>query len=130
MADYAEAAAAVLIQDDDAGKVYELGGTPFTLTELAAAITDAAGIAVAYRDLGSDELVAYLKSNGVPEGFVGFAVELDEATAAGAHDTGSGDLQRLLGRPSTPLADAVEAAVREYEASETATDAEGAEPSA
>lgn len=111
-ADYAEAAATVLIQDDHAGKVYELGGTPFTLTELAAAITDATGTTVVYRDLSSDELLAFLKSNGVPESFVSFAVELDEATAAGAHNTDSGDLQRLLDRPSTPLADAVEAVVQ------------------
>ena len=112
-ADYAEATATVLIEDGHVGKVYELGGTPFTLTGLAAAITDASGTTVAYRDLSSDELSAYLKSNGVPESFVGFAVELDEATAAGAHDTDSGDLQRLLGRPSTPLADAVEAALQD-----------------
>ncbi|MDQ6636491.1 MAG: SDR family oxidoreductase [Candidatus Dormibacteraeota bacterium] len=113
-ADYAAAAAAVLVQDDHAAKVYELGGTPFTLTELAAAITDITGTTVAYRDLSSDDLVAFLKSNGVPESFVGFAVELDEATAAGAHNTDSGDLQRLLGRPSTPLADAVKAAAQQH----------------
>ena len=111
LGDYAEATASVLIQDDHAEKVYELGGTPFTLTELAAAITDVTGTTVAYRDLSSDALLAFLKSNGVPENFVGFAVELDEATAAGVHNTDSGDLQRLLDRPSTPLADAVEAAV-------------------
>ncbi len=112
-ADYAEAAVTVLIQDGHAGKVYELGGTPFTLTELAAAITDTTGTTVTYRDLSSDELLAFLKSNGVPDSFVGFAGQLDEATAAGAHYTDSGDLQRLLGRPSTPLSDAVEAAAQQ-----------------
>lgn len=113
-ADYAEAAATVLIRDDHAGTVYELGGTPFTLTELAAAITEVTGTAVAHRDLSRAELVAHLTSNGVPESFVGFAVALDEATAAGAHHTDSGDLPRLLGRPSTPLVDAVRATAHEH----------------
>ena len=38
--DYAAAAAAVLIPDGRLGSTYELGGTPFTLTELAATISD------------------------------------------------------------------------------------------
>ncbi len=113
-ADYADAAAAVLIGDGHAGTVYELGGTPFTLTELAAAITDTTGTSVVYRDLSSDELLAVLKSNGVPELYAGFAVQLDQATAAGAHYTDSGDLQRLIGRPSTPLANAVKAAAQQH----------------
>ncbi len=129
-ADYAEAATTVLIGDDHAGKVYKLGGTPFTLTDLAAAITDVTGTKVTYRDLSSDELLAFLKANGTPEAFAPFAVQLDEATASGAHNTDSGDLQRLLGRPSTPLADAVKAAVQEHAASGTATSGVSTAPSA
>jgi NAD(P)H dehydrogenase (quinone) len=111
--DYADAAAAVLVGDGHAGQTYELGGTPFTVAELAATITDITGITVVYRDLSSDELLAVLKANGMPEAFAPFAVQLDEATAAGAHYTDSGDLQRLLGRPSTSLADAVHAAAQQ-----------------
>ena len=51
-ADYARAAAAVLLRDDQAGKVYELGGdVPFTLSELAAEVGAAAGQPVTYQDL-------------------------------------------------------------------------------
>ena len=43
-ADYAHAAAAVLVADDQAGKVYELGGDhAFSMAELAAEITAATG---------------------------------------------------------------------------------------
>ena len=112
--DYAEAAAAALSQDGHAGATHELGGAPFTMSELAEAITDAAGTAVVYRDIPSDALRALLASRGVPDGYATFFAELEESTAAGAKDTHSGDLHRLLGRPPTPLRDAVRAAAREH----------------
>src|SRR5215218_10141482 len=43
-ADYAHAAAAALVADGQAGRIYELGGDePFTLAELAAEVSAAAG---------------------------------------------------------------------------------------
>ena len=48
--DYA-AAAAVLTQDGHLGAAYELGGSPFTLTELAATISDVLGTPIAYHDM-------------------------------------------------------------------------------
>ncbi len=42
-ADFAAAAAAVLTLDDQAGKVYELGGAPFTLAEYAAELSAQSG---------------------------------------------------------------------------------------
>lgn len=112
-ADYAEAAVATMVADGHAGAVYELGGTPFDLADLAAAITAASGTQVTYRDVSSAELLDVLQAAGIPEGYAGLLVQLDEATARGELDTRSGDLQRLLGRPSTPLADAVERSLAE-----------------
>ena len=42
-ADFADAAAAALLDPDSAGRVYELGGAGFTLAELAATVADASG---------------------------------------------------------------------------------------
>ncbi|MBB5873534.1 NAD(P)H dehydrogenase (quinone) [Allocatelliglobosispora scoriae] len=109
-ADYAEAAAAVLVADGHEGKTYELGGTPFTTTELAATITEVTGTPVARQSITVAELAAVLRGAGLDEGTAGFVASLDEATARGDLDTDSGDLPRLLGRPATSLADAIRAA--------------------
>ena len=110
-ADYADAAATALIGDGHSGAVYELGGLPFTLTDLAAAITAASGTEVTYRNVTSLEFLAILQDAGLPEDYARLLVALDEATARGELDTQSGDLQRLLGRPGTLLADAVTASL-------------------
>jgi NAD(P)H dehydrogenase (quinone) len=46
--DYAAAAAAVLTQDGHTGATYELGGEPFTLSELAATISSELGSTITY----------------------------------------------------------------------------------
>ena len=111
-ADYAAAAAVVLTEEGHAGATYELAGQrPFTLKELAAAITEASGTTVVYQDVTVAELVDILKGAGLDEGTAGFVAALDEATARGELDSTSDDLARLIGRPTTPLADAVRAAL-------------------
>ncbi|MFG1782984.1 SDR family oxidoreductase [Rhodococcus oryzae] len=105
-ADYAEAAAAVLLADGQAGKVYELGGDErLTLAELAAAISAAAGKTVVYQDLSEDQFGAALESAGLPAVYAGMLANSDAGIKAGALDTTSGDLQTLIGRSSTPVAE-------------------------
>ncbi len=110
-ADYAAAAAAVLTQPGHAGTTYELAGTPFTLKEPAAEITEAGGTPVGYQDVGVDELVGVLTGAGLDADTARFVAALDEGIARGDLDIDSDDLPRLLGRPVTPLADAVRAAL-------------------
>ncbi|MFI6431467.1 SDR family oxidoreductase [Rhodococcus oryzae] len=103
-ADYAEAAAVVLLTDGQAGKVYELGGDErLTLAELAAKISDAAGKTVVYQDLSEDQFGAALESAGLPAVYAGMLANSDAGIKAGALDTTSGDLQTLIGRSSTPV---------------------------
>lgn len=109
-ADFAAAAVEALVGTTHSNAVYELGGTPFTMTELAATITDATGTDVGYVDVSPTELRAGLLGAGLDEGTAGFVTALDEATARGDLDTTSSDLATLLGRPSVPLAEAVLAA--------------------
>jgi NAD(P)H dehydrogenase (quinone) len=110
-ADFAEAAAAAVLDADAVNVIYELGGTPFTMTELAAEITAVSGTDVVHRDVSPAELVVALQDAGLDAGTAGFVAALDEATARGALDTDSGDLAHLLGRPATPLRDVLRAAV-------------------
>jgi hypothetical protein len=66
-ADYAEAAAAVLAGEGHAGAVYELGGEPFTMAELAEVISVATGRTVTYTDLPVEQYQAVLVGAGLPE---------------------------------------------------------------
>jgi NAD(P)H dehydrogenase (quinone) len=111
-ADYAGAAVAALLADDDAASVvvHELGGSAFMFTELAATISDVTGAPVAYRDLSVEAFAADLQQAGLDAGTAGFVAGIDASIAAGDLQTDSDDLDRLLGRPATPLADVVRAA--------------------
>lgn len=110
-ADFAAAASVVLRQPGHDGAVYELAGDhPWTFAELADAMAEVLGRPVAYRPVGPDEHRALLTSAGVPEASARFLVALDADIRAGLLAGGSHDLSRLLGRPTTPLVDALRAA--------------------
>jgi NAD(P)H dehydrogenase (quinone) len=108
--DFAVAAAAALLADDEGTVVRELGGPGVTLADLAAVVTEVTGTTVRYRDLPADELVATLQGVGLDAGTAGFVAGIDSSIAHGELDTGDTDLTALLGRPVTPLADVVRAA--------------------
>ena len=118
-ADYAAAAAAVLTGEGHEGATYELGGDDaFTMTELAAEISKQTGTDVLYRDMPVEEYQHALVGFGMPEPAAAMYADADGAVARGDLFAGSGDLHRLIGRPTTPLADVVAAALPA-----TATDA-------
>jgi NAD(P)H dehydrogenase (quinone) len=111
-ADYAAAAAAAMVADDQAGRVYELGGdTAFTLEEYAGWLSEASGSTVVYRDLPAEEFIAALVATGMPEGFAGILADSDIGLSRGDLRTDSGDLSRLIGRPTTTPAEAIRAAL-------------------
>lgn len=112
-ADFAAAAAAVLTGDGHENAVYELGGDgAFTMAELAAEVTRQSGTEVAYRDLPADEYEKALVAAGVPDGYANMLAACDVEVRKGALFIDSGDLGRLIGRPTTPLTDAVATAVK------------------
>ena len=111
--DYAAAAASVLLSENQAGMVYELGGDePFTLTELAETITAAAGRPVVYQDLPADQYTQALVAAGVPTAMAAVLADSDLGIARGNLVVSSGDLSRLIGRPTTSMDAAVDAAAR------------------
>jgi NAD(P)H dehydrogenase (quinone) len=110
--DYAQAAATVLLAGDQAGKIYELGGDEaFTMTELAAEISAAAGKTITYQDLTARDYVGMLSGAGVPQAFAEILADSDLGIARGDLLVTAGDLRMLIGRPTTSLADAVRSAV-------------------
>lgn len=108
-ADLAEAAAAALLLDQPKA-VYELGGTAFSLKELAATVGEVLDKDVTYTDLPADELTKVLVGAGVPEQFAAILADADLGLGRGELYVEPADLEELLGRPATSLADALRAA--------------------
>ena len=107
-ADYAEAAAAVLTQDDQAERVYELAGdTAYTLAELAAEITTQSGKEIAYKDLPEADYKAILLGAGLPEGLAALLADSDVGASKGGLFDDSRQLSQLIGRPTTRLATSI-----------------------
>lgn len=110
-ADFAAAAAEVLTGTGHENRTYELGGDAFTLSELAATISEASGRPVEYRNLPEEAYAEVLAGFGLPEPFARVLADSDRGLARGELFTDSGDLQRLIGRPATSARDAVAAAL-------------------
>jgi NAD(P)H dehydrogenase (quinone) len=107
-ADYAEAAAVVLIEDGHEGQVYELAGDEaWDFVTLAAAISELLGREVEVRQVSTEEHVAILEQAGLDAGTAGFVAALDANIRDGELATTDGTLARLIGRPTTPLTDAL-----------------------
>lgn len=112
-ADLAEAAVAVLTTGGHDGKTYELAGDDaYTLADLAAEISRQTGRDIPYRNLPQADYAEVLKGVGIPEGFAGALAGFDVDASNGALFDDSRQLSALIGRPTTPLADAVAAALR------------------
>ncbi|WP_239115160.1 NAD(P)H-binding protein [Planotetraspora kaengkrachanensis] len=92
-ADLAEAAANVLTEDGHVGRAYDLTGPLWTHPQLAATLTEVSGTAVAYRE--------------APDAVAGPLAWLHAQVRAGALETRTEDLSRVLGRPAMSLREAV-----------------------
>ncbi|MFI8567112.1 SDR family oxidoreductase [Rhodococcus sp. NPDC078407] len=111
-ADYAAAAAAALITDDQGGKIYELGGDErLTYAEFAEVLADVSGKPVVYKDVPESEYAAILQGAGLPDFVATMLASADAGISRGELDTDSGDLQALIGRPSTPVAEVLRSAL-------------------
>lgn len=108
--DFAEAAAAVLSSSGHEGKVYELAGDEsYTLTDLAAEISDQTGKVIPYNNLTEADYAAALVNIGLPEPVAKTYAGFDIAASKGDLFDDGRQLSRLIGRPTTPLAEVVKA---------------------
>ena len=111
-ADYAGAASAVLTTSGHQYKVYELAGDqPYTLSDLAAEVSKQSGKAVAYQNLEQTAYAAALTGFGLPVQLADALADADAGAERGELDSTARDLSRLLGRPTTTLSAAVNAAL-------------------
>ena len=111
-ADYADAAVAVLTGTGHHGRTYELAGdTAVTLTELAAGLSRQTGRDIPYVNLPQAEFARILKGAGVPDLFAEGLASWDVDASNGALFDDGRALSALTGRPTTPLDQAIEAAL-------------------
>ncbi|WP_061090803.1 SDR family oxidoreductase [Escherichia marmotae] len=109
-ADYAEAAARVISEAGHEGKVYELAGdNAWTLTQLAAELTKQSGKPVIYQNMSEADFAAALKSVGLPGGLADMLADSDVDASKGGLFDDSKTLSTLIGRPTTTLAESVNA---------------------
>lgn len=105
--DLAVATAAVLAGEGHENKVYELSGVPRTYAELAAAIGQVVGRDVPVQHIDAASYEQMLAGYALPAFLVELLVDAQRAMRQGALDVESEELERLLGRPATSLADGV-----------------------
>lgn len=110
--DYAEAIAAVVTEKSKLGRVYELAGdNAFSLADMAAVVSAKVGKTIPYQSLPKADLAKILESVGLPAGFALILADSDDHASRGALFDDSRTLSSLIGRPTTPMADSVAAAL-------------------
>ena len=110
--DFADAAVAVITGEGHQNKVYELAGDEsYTLADLAAEISKQTGKVIPYNNLPETEYAKILKSFGIPEGFAEAIASWDTGASKGDLFDESHQLSKLIGRPTTPMAETVKAAL-------------------
>ena len=107
--DLALAAATVLSSEGHENKIYELANPqPFSYDEFAALLSEVAGKPIKHRAVSSKEAFDAMVQAGMPEGRVGFMVNLIYAAIEnGQFASASEDLSGLLGSLFTSTQEAV-----------------------
>ena len=109
-ADYAAAAAQVMLSDNQAGKVYELAGDDsYTLSEFAAAIAQISAKNVSYNDMSEADFTVALTQAGLPAPLATMLAESDTGASKGGLFDDSHSLSGLIGRPTTPYQEVIAA---------------------
>ncbi|MEV6198243.1 SDR family oxidoreductase [Streptomyces sp. NPDC051920] len=112
-ADYAAAAVAVLTGEGHENKTYELSGDEaWGFAEYAAELSRQTGKEIVYNSVSPETFASILTGAGLPEALAGILAGVDVSIEKGELAVTTGDLSRLTGRPTTPIAEAVAAALK------------------
>ncbi|MGW0284172.1 SDR family oxidoreductase [Streptomyces sp. NPDC003236] len=112
-ADYAAAAVAVLTGEGHENATYELGGDEaWGFAEYAAELSRQTGREIGYTPVPVETLESILVGAGLPGPLAAVLAGVDASIEKGELVVSTGDLARLTGRPTTPLAEAVAAALK------------------
>lgn len=105
--DYAEAAAVVLSGNGHGNTTYELSGKPLTQEELVSALGTELGKEVTVKQVDDATYADIMKGAGVPDFVIPILVDIQRSIREGSLDFESNDFEKLLGRPATPINEAL-----------------------
>ncbi|WCK55083.1 SDR family oxidoreductase [Aneurinibacillus sp. Ricciae_BoGa-3] len=105
--DYAKAAAAVLSGNGHENTIYELSGKLLTHEELASALGTVLGKEVPVQQVDDATYADIMKGAGVPDFLIPMLVDIQKDIREGTLEIESNDFEKLLGRPGTPITEAL-----------------------
>nr|WP_263323524.1 SDR family oxidoreductase [Neobacillus sp. Marseille-Q6967] len=105
--EYAEAAAAVLSGKGHENTIYELSGTLLTQQELVSALGSVLGKEIPVQQVDDAAYAEIMKGAGLPEFIIPMLVDIQKGIRDGALEVESNDFEKLLGRPLTPINEAL-----------------------
>ncbi|WP_168121808.1 SDR family oxidoreductase [Paenibacillus sp. HB172176] len=109
--DYADAAAAVLSGSGHENTIYELGGSLLTQEELASVVGSVLGIEVPVLQVDDAKYGEIMKSADVPDFVIPILEGIQQGIRDGALEIESKDLEKLLGRPATPISEGLKSII-------------------
>lgn len=110
--DYADAAVSALIGNGNENKVYELSGKPVSYDEFANVLGKTLGKEIPVKHVDDKTYADILRRTGVPDIMIDMLAGTKKSIREGDMEVCSGDLERLLGRPATSLADGLSRLVK------------------
>ncbi|WHY88932.1 SDR family oxidoreductase [Neobacillus novalis] len=112
--DYAEAAAAVLSGNGHENTIYELSGKVLTQEELVSALGTVLEKEVPMQQVDDATYADIMKGAGVPDFIIPLLVDIQRSIREGSLDFESSDFEKLLGRPATPINEALSRIVSQF----------------
>jgi NAD(P)H dehydrogenase (quinone) len=110
--DYAEAAAKVLTGNGHENTIYELSGKMLTQEELASALGAVLGKNVPVQQVDDAAYADIMKAAGVPDFVIPILVGIQQGIREGTLEVESSDFENLIGRPVTPINEALSQLVK------------------
>jgi len=105
--DYAEAAAAVLTGEGHEHTIYELSGPLLSQEQLTSALGAVIKREVPIQQVDDAAYAAVMKEAGIPDFVLPILTGIQEGIRTGALEVESDDFVKLLGRPVTPIREAL-----------------------
>ena len=111
--DFAEAAATVLANEGHENTIYELSGKLMTHKELVSVLEEVLGKEIQFHQVEDEAYSEMMKGTGVPESFLPMLINIPKGIREGGLEVVSNDFEKILGRPSISMREALSQIVRQ-----------------
>lgn len=111
--DYAEAAAAVLSGTGHENTIYELSGKLLSQEEFVSALENILSKNIATQQVDDNAYAEIMKQAGLPDFLIPLVVNIQKSIRENSLAIESDDFNKLIGRPATPINEALETIIQE-----------------